>query len=302
MKQRTILNRSLKHQLRSLLLGILLVFVIFTSAVAEEPSTQETKPELTIQASSTLAHRQPGYYDVANLTDADLTTAWCEGKEDDDGGEEEWIEFTFSERRKIERIGIVGGYANSRSVYLSNNRVKTATLAMSGRELVKINLRDSQEMQFIELPPGNPTSILRITINEVFQGSRNHATCLSEILINPIKPGAVERDEHGITWVTIVPIDGVSTFMMGCAPNDLSCQMTEEPRHLVTLHSYQMMKSEVTVELYQQCAAAGQCLREGLNKNDRGSSSQCNWGKSGHVDHPINCVDWSHAQAFCEGG
>ena len=49
--------------------------VFNTAALADEPA----RPEITIQASSTLPHRDPSRYGVANLTDINLDTAWCEG-------------------------------------------------------------------------------------------------------------------------------------------------------------------------------------------------------------------------------
>ncbi len=29
-------------------------------------------------------------------------------------------------------------------------------------------------------------------------------------------------------------------------------------------------------------------------------TGQCNWGKAGRENHPINCVDWDQAWTFCE--
>ncbi len=55
-------------------------------------------------------------------------------------------------------------------------------------------------------------------------------------------------------------------------------------------------KTEVTVAQYRSCVEAGKCIRP-LTKDD---SNYCNWGHPNRDNHPINCVDWYQAKAFCE--
>jgi len=81
-------------------------------------------------------------------------------------------------------------------------------------------------------------------------------------------------------------------FMMGCAPNDSSCDSDEKPYHEVYLDAYYIQKHEVTVAEYRECVSAGACTKPN-------TGSYCNWGKSGRDDHPINCVDWHQAKAYC---
>ncbi len=50
--------------------------------------------------------------------------------------------------------------------------------------------------------------------------------------------------------------------------------------------------TEVTVDAYAACVRAGNC-----SKPDDGGT--CNWGRSDRGNHPINCVDWKQAKAFC---
>jgi len=47
--------------------------------------------------------------------------------------------------------------------------------------------------------------------------------------------------------------------------------------------------TEVTVEAYARCT--------GCTEPDTGED--CNWGKSGRANHPVNCVDWYQADAYC---
>jgi len=52
-------------------------------------------------------------------------------------------------------------------------------------------------------------------------------------------------------------------------------------------------RSEVTVAQYGACVKAGNC-----STPDTGG--RCNWSVNGRDNHPINCVDWNQATAFCE--
>ncbi|OQC42765.1 MAG: Serine/threonine-protein kinase pkn1 [Deltaproteobacteria bacterium ADurb.Bin058] len=65
----------------------------------------------------------------------------------------------------------------------------------------------------------------------------------------------------------------------------------EKPVHGVTVATFEMTRTEVTVDQYKACVDAGSC-----SAPDTGI--YCNWDKSDRGSHPINCVDWDQAQAF----
>jgi hypothetical protein len=66
----------------------------------------------------------------------------------------------------------------------------------------------------------------------------------------------------------------------------------EKPPHRVTVRPFAMDETEVTVAAYATCVQAGACsLPETL--------ARCNWGKSDRLNHPVNCVDWNQAHAYC---
>ena len=67
----------------------------------------------------------------------------------------------------------------------------------------------------------------------------------------------------------------------------------EKPVHRVTVRTFEMTKTQVTVEQYKACVDAGACTAP-----DTGGS--CNWGQSDRGKHPINCVDWHQAQAYAK--
>ncbi len=64
--------------------------------------------------------------------------------------------------------------------------------------------------------------------------------------------------------------------------------------HTVTVQTFWMDRTEVTVEAYGRCVTAGTCTAPTPITVQR-----CNWGMAGREHHPINCVDWRQAAAYC---
>jgi formylglycine-generating enzyme required for sulfatase activity len=71
----------------------------------------------------------------------------------------------------------------------------------------------------------------------------------------------------------------------------------ERPVHQVDLDDFWIDRKEVTVDAYAACVTATGCTAP------RYSSTEwegCNWGATyDPADHPINCVSWVQAQAYC---
>ena len=72
----------------------------------------------------------------------------------------------------------------------------------------------------------------------------------------------------------------------------------EHPQHQVTLTGYCIDKTEVTVAAYTQCVASGTCMGAPEPAKD-GWDALCNGKRVDRQDHPINCVDWNQATAYC---
>lgn len=91
----------------------------------------------------------------------------------------------------------------------------------------------------------------------------------------------------------VEPDDMVSipagTFMMGS--ND--GQSNEKPVHQVRVAAFRLDRTEVTAGDYAACVRAGACTAAET------SPGTCNHGKVGKEHHPINCVDWNQASAYC---
>ncbi|MDC0746150.1 formylglycine-generating enzyme family protein [Polyangium mundeleinium] len=61
----------------------------------------------------------------------------------------------------------------------------------------------------------------------------------------------------------------------------------------VTVAPFFLDDIEVTVGAYGACVDAGQCTTPNTGK-------YCNWGEADRQNHPINCVDWFQAEAYCK--
>ena len=73
---------------------------------------------------------------------------------------------------------------------------------------------------------------------------------------------------------------------------------TEEmPSHTVTVPTFQMMKTEVTVGMYKACVNAGACTAPNCTGTSTSSSPYCNYGANA-TNHPVNYVSWYQMMTF----
>jgi len=95
-------------------------------------------------------------------------------------------------------------------------------------------------------------------------------------------PGAAQEVE--LPWVTIP----AGTFGMGCVPGDSDCLDSERPRHEVTLSTFDLMATEVTVGQYATFVAATGYERPAVPDYPQAP------------DHPAVHMTWHGAEAFCD--
>jgi len=77
--------------------------------------------------------------------------------------------------------------------------------------------------------------------------------------------------------------------------------------HSVKLSAFCLDRTEVTVSAYEECVATGKCEKtpndvsyEGVSEASKQAYTPfCNARNPDRKDHPINCVDWNMADAYC---
>jgi len=69
----------------------------------------------------------------------------------------------------------------------------------------------------------------------------------------------------------------------------------ERPVHRACLQPFSLDRHEVTVAEYRRCVEAGKCKRP----RRREEQPYCNEGSPDRSDHPVNCLNWMDAAAYC---
>ncbi len=65
---------------------------------------------------------------------------------------------------------------------------------------------------------------------------------------------------------------------------------------------YALDLTEVTVAAYGRCVAAGRCEATATPYwagKAQAAEAYCNYGEADKIGHPMNCVDWRNAEAYC---
>ncbi len=106
--------------------------------------------------------------------------------------------------------------------------------------------------------------------------------------------------EHPIEYVAIAG----GTIVLGLGTDPFVSIFPQ-----VDVSDFQMLRTEVTVAQYTDCVAAGACFAPDTGSGCDYTPPQtcglgfppldlCNWNM-GRPNHPVNCVDFAQAQAFC---
>lgn len=143
--------------------------------------------EYHLHSSSHLEPQNGNRYEIKQLDDYNLQTAWIEGV--DGYGEGEWFEFKFDKtdfseiKIAVDGLYLFNGYRKSLEHWKDNSRVKKIKLVVNGQDYVVLNLADADRFQtanFGEIKIKKGTSI-RFEIVEVYPGSKYKYVALSEL-------------------------------------------------------------------------------------------------------------------------
>jgi hypothetical protein len=155
-----------------------------------------------ISASSELEDKNDRY-SVWNIVDERPETAWATttGKKTfginefitiditpySETGNEYWKKGLY----KIQKIGIINGYAKNIDIFKQNNRIKELVLecenGLTRPQFLRYTLEDTIAMQYIEFDKPIFMNKLKLQILEVYKGSKYDDTCISEVKIFPVK-------------------------------------------------------------------------------------------------------------------
>ena len=69
------------------------------------------------------------------------------------------------------------------------------------------------------------------------------------------------------------------------------------PIHMVTLPSFEIMRTEVTVSMYRACVNAGACTEPNCVGDSTVGNNYCNYGANAS-DYPVNYISWYQINDF----
>ena len=130
--------------------------------------------------------------------------------------------------------------------------------------------------------------------------------CVANVVETPppatTAPPVRTPPEPGVAAGGMVRIPA-GTFNMGSNDGDAE----EKPVHAVRVGAFEMDVTEVTVAQYAACVATGRCDAapttvdwSGITDDQRRIFSEaCNGNRSDRQSHPVNCVNWNHADSYC---
>ena len=124
-----------------------------------------------------------------------------------------------------------------------------------------------------------------------------------------VEPAASTSASHGAPSAppppqvagAMVALPG-GAFAMGAKDGDED----ERPVHDVTVAPFSIDTTEVTVAAWKACEASGACAKAaaevsfpGATDADKRGAKYCNGPRANRLDHPMNCVTFDEATAFC---
>jgi sulfatase modifying factor 1 len=112
---------------------------------------------------------------------------------------------------------------------------------------------------------------------------------------HPVQATALPSRRDAATGLTFLQLPAGRMPAL-CAIADSACA-ADPTRPQVTVPGFWLGTTDVTVAAYAACAQARTCATDAQSRDEQ--KDRCNW-KHQRLDHPMNCVTWSEAVAFCD--
>ena len=131
------------------------------------------------KASSAYSGDNLGKHGPEKMYDGKLDTNWTEN--DSGNGVGEYVTFYFDDTYAVKKLRIYIGSHYSESVYNQNCRPKVITLTFSDGSAERIQLKDSYDEQIITFDQYYYTDYIKLTIDEVYTGTKYLDTVIAEL-------------------------------------------------------------------------------------------------------------------------
>lgn len=158
--------------------------MIYADSDTKRTEIAATRPQVQtscisgIEATSVLSESTITHY-AERICDGDLDTAWVEGVSGQGIGES--ISIRFDNVYCVDGIKIHGGYQKSSDLYYKNSRPSELEIELSDGTMIECFLEDYYGEQNVRFSKTMETSWIRLTIKDVYAGSRYEDTSISEI-------------------------------------------------------------------------------------------------------------------------